>query len=75
MLKALEPRRLTVGPAYIMVRMFAEKLSVSPRGYSFVRDGEYWTVWCFAHRENADAFCARFGGELIRAEERPKWPE
>jgi hypothetical protein len=52
------PARLTVGPAYITVRMFAEQLSLAPAGYSFVRDDEYWTVWCFRKREYAEAFRA-----------------
>lgn len=68
------PSRLTVGPAYVMVRMFAEKLSLAPRGHSFVRDGEYWSTWCFAKREDAEAFQAKFGGEIIAPKDRPRWP-
>jgi hypothetical protein len=68
------PSRQTVGPAYVSVRLFAEKLSLSPRGHCFVRDGEYWNVWCFAVREDAEAFRARFGGELMSPSDRTKWP-
>jgi len=32
------------------------------------------TVFCFAEREHAEKFRARFGGEFIDPKSRPKWP-
>jgi hypothetical protein len=32
------------------------------------------TVFCFAEREHAEKFRARFGGEFIDPKLRPKWP-
>jgi hypothetical protein len=31
-------------------------------------------VFCFAHREHAEKFRDRFGGEFIDPKSRPKWP-
>ncbi len=68
------PSRLTVGPAYVTVQLFAEKLSVAPRCYSFVRGGEYWSAWCFRLQADAEAFHKKFGGQLMEADDQPKWP-
>jgi hypothetical protein len=51
------------GSNYETVRGFANTLSVSPRGHSFVRDDIWHLVFCFKLREDAEKFHARFGGE------------
>ena len=63
----------TLGGEYIRARLFCG-LSLAPRGHAFSRDGQWFNVWCFAEREHAEAFAAKFGGEVIAPNERPKWP-
>jgi hypothetical protein len=43
----------------------AKDLAGEPRRYSLHRDGRDFTVFCFGTAEAAQAFCARFGGELL----------
>jgi hypothetical protein len=52
----------------------AEKLSHCSRGHFFYRDGVGFNVHCFAEREHAERFRARFNGELIDPKDRPRWP-
>jgi hypothetical protein len=35
----------------------------SPRGHSVARDGEWFNVYCFSGRADAEIFMAQFGGE------------
>ncbi|CCB66490.1 conserved protein of unknown function [Hyphomicrobium sp. MC1] len=65
---------VTTGKAHDVVRSFCKDLSLSPRGHSFHRDDQSFNVWCFAEEEHALKFIARFGGEMIAVEDRPKWP-
>jgi hypothetical protein len=64
----------TYGERYVSARLFCEGLTLCPRGHCFVGDGGYWNVWCFATREDAEKFRARFGGEFLDPKDRPKWP-
>lgn len=57
-----------------IIRAFVSSLSVSPRGHSFFRDGLDYNVYCFADPEHAERFRARFGGEPMTPETRPRWP-
>ncbi len=70
---ALE-ERFCIGENYIKHRLFCTDLSLCKRGHAFNRDGRYFNVFCFAEPEHAQTFHARFGGELMLARERPKWP-
>lgn len=67
------PSHRTLGAEYVSARLFCERLSLCPRNHCFVRDGQYVNVWPFALLEDAEAFAAKFGGELISVKDRPKW--
>lgn len=68
------PASATVGAGYVAAKAFCAGLSLAPRGHCFVRDGDYWNAWCFAVRDDAETFRARFGGEFLEPSARPKWP-
>lgn len=69
---ALEARHVR-GDNYVKVHMFADRLSVCPRGHSFRRDDVDWVVLCFANEEDARLFASRFGGEMMGPKTRPRW--
>lgn len=64
---------VTAGTMHEAVRDFCKDLSLAPRGHSFAREDGWWNVWCFATREDAEKFQARFGGEFMEPKDRPKW--
>jgi len=61
---ALEAR-LSMGDRYYTVHYFCRDLSLCPRGHHFYRDGKDFNVYCFAKREDAELFKAKFGGDEI----------
>jgi hypothetical protein len=65
-----------VGPRYAVVHGFCkeEGLSLCERDHAFQRDGVWYCVFCFAEREHAERFQARFDGEWIDQNKRPRWP-
>ena len=67
-------QRLTTGKTLDVVYDFCKDLSLCQRGHCFVRGSEYIKVWCFAEEADAEKFMARFGGEMIAVEDRPRWP-
>jgi hypothetical protein len=68
------PEAVSLGKANDVVRDFCKDLSLCPRGHTFRRDDEWINVWCFAEEADALRFIARFGGEMIAVEDRPRWP-
>ncbi len=68
------PAKRTQGRANDEARKFCEGLSLAPLGHTFMRNDEWFNVWCFSDREDAEKFCQRFEGELIAPADRPKWP-
>lgn len=68
---ALEAR-LSMGDRYYTVHFFCNDLSLCPRGHGFYRDGKDFNVYCFAEREHAERFQARFGGEFIEPNKRAR---
>jgi hypothetical protein len=44
---------------------FCRDLSRCPRGHSVFDNDQWHKVFCFAKREDADKFRARFGGEVF----------
>ena len=57
------PSREVVGANYNVIHEFCRDLSLCPRGHSVVKDDEWHNVFCFADKEHAERFQARFGGE------------
>jgi len=55
---------------YDLVHGFADTLSVAPRTYALRRNDTEFVVFAFAKPEDARAFSERFGGELMRIQER-----
>lgn len=53
---------------------FCKELSLCPCGHGFARDAEYGRVWYFAEEADAQMFVARFRGETINPDDRPRWP-
>ena len=53
-------------------------LSLCQRTTGFYRAVDRETIWfvcfCFADRDHAEQFQARFGGEFVDPKDRPKWP-
>jgi len=68
------PERLSCREHWRAHHAFIEehKLSLGPRGHSFVRDGEWYNVKCFAELAHAQIFIARFGGEYMTPHTRPR---
>lgn len=70
---ALEARFCT-GDRYFTLHNFGKDLSLCQRGHFFYREGIGFNVFCFAKKEHAELFKAKFGGEIIDPKGRPKWP-
>jgi hypothetical protein len=51
------------GTNYYTVNLFADALSVAPRGHSYYHDDEWHQVFCFREKSGAEVFQQRFGGE------------
>jgi hypothetical protein len=68
------PESRTMGPAYVTVHLFCEGLSLCQRGHTFHRDDQYWHVFCFAQKADAEKFSERFGGEMMTPTTRPRIP-
>jgi len=68
--------RLCTGDQYMTKHTFCMDLSLCPRGHSFWRGDRDYNVFCFAERDHAEQFKARFGGEFIeptRKARRAQW--
>lgn len=67
------PAKISLGENYKVVHGFCEGLSLCSRGHSVVGlDNEWWSVFCFAEKEHAEKFKARFGGEWFEPQKRGK---
>ena len=54
---------------------FCRDLSFCVRGHWYLRGDQDYQVRCFAEKEHAEQFIARFGGEYLTPETRPPWIE
>jgi hypothetical protein len=68
---ALLENRCT-GNNTVSIREFCRDLSLCPRGHSVMWNDEWYQVFCFAQREHAEQFMARFGGECFDPRQRGK---
>ena len=68
------PHQVAFAEAKVM-QSFCVGLSLCVRGHWFRCADEDYQVRCFAEREHAELFTARFGGELMTPETRPPWIE
>jgi hypothetical protein len=48
-----------------VIEAFCKDLSRCPRGHSVCTAEGWWNVYCFARRDDAAKFMARFGGETL----------
>src|SRR5262245_1404882 len=72
--QAALPASQLLGARYYTVHLFCDDLSLCPRGHTFRRNDQDYSVFCFAHRGHAEKFHERFGGEFVDPKTRPKWP-
>ena len=66
------PAETTLGEKYFTVYGFRKDLTLCPKGHIFRRSDRWFTVFCFAKREDANVFRAKSGGELMAPEDRPR---
>jgi len=67
------PAKISLGQRYKIVHGFCKELSLCPRGHSVIGpDNEWWRVFCFAERDDAEKFKERFGGEWFDPTKRGK---
>ena len=64
----------STGAVHVRILAFCKPLSLARRGHTFVENGRYVSVYCFAVPEHADAFMREFGGRIIDPKDRPRWP-
>jgi hypothetical protein len=57
------PANECLNQQYKIIHEFCADLSLYPRGHSIFKDDKWHHVYCFAEREHAERFQARFGGE------------
>jgi hypothetical protein len=60
------------GQQHRIIREFCRDLSLCPRGHSVMWSDAWYQVFCFAQREHAGQFMARFGGEWFDPKQRGK---
>ena len=61
------------GGNYHRVHMFADTLSVAPRGHSYFHNDKWHRVFCFREKTDAEKFKAKFGGEWFGPARRLRW--
>lgn len=71
------PHQVAIDELYVVanfdaVQTEAERLDVAPRGHSVGHAGIWYTVYCFAEAEAAEAFRMRFGGLPFNPKDRGK---
>jgi hypothetical protein len=59
------PASVSQGSGYHIVHEFCRDLSLCSRGHTVVHDGEWFNVYCFAKKTDAEKFRQRFGGEAF----------
>jgi hypothetical protein len=55
---------------YKTIHEFCKGLSLCLRGHSVTREDEWFNVYCFSERADAENFMAKFGGEKFDPRQR-----
>jgi hypothetical protein len=67
------PNSVTVA-RFNEIQATTERMSKSPLGHGFFRNGDSYVVYCFSEAEHAQRIAEAFGGELMCPDTRPRWP-
>jgi hypothetical protein len=54
---------------WVAIREFCNRCRVVRAVTTFYRDASGYNAYCFAERERAEQFCARFDGEIVEQQE------
>jgi len=71
------PAHLSLNRGHEMIREFCKDLSLCSRGHSVFHDDQWFNVYCFSDRADAEKFLQRFGGEKFDPTQRGRgsnWP-
>jgi len=66
------PASASLNGGYEVIHEFCNDLSLCSRGHSVAHNGEWFNVYCFSERTDAERFMARFGGEKFDPRQRGK---
>jgi len=67
-LKQLDPKQNF--ERSVRIEALSRTLSLAPRGHSVVFEDEWWQVYCFAAKADAEWFRREFGGEPFDPKDR-----
>jgi hypothetical protein len=70
--QVVQPARGCEGGGYNEIHEFCRDLSLCPRGHAVFHEDEWFNVYCFAEREDAEKFMQRFGGDWFDPKQRGK---
>jgi hypothetical protein len=66
------PASASFNSGYAAIHEFCKNLSLCSRGHAVFHDGQWFNVYCFSDRIDAENFMQRFGGEKFDPTQRGK---